>query len=135
MKQLKPYPSLARMIVLLSALGCHFAWADAQFMVPVNIKNANPKISKMGVACRLLSANKAVLAGSESDFGLSNGGYQGTVNVNVKYAGPTSQVKSWECYIAITMADGSSTVFASDAVPPDAVQPLPGSKPNIKGDY
>ncbi len=135
MKPLKPHQFLGSFVLLVSALSSGHALADAQFMVPVNIKNANPKISKMGVACRLLSNSKAVLAGDETDFGLSGGAYQGTVNVNVKFAGPSSQVKSWECYFAVKMADGSSTAFASDAIPPDAVQPLAGSKANIKGDY
>lgn len=126
---------LQTLLGLAVALTGGVALADAQFMVPVNIKNANPQITKMGVTCRLLSANKAVLGGDQTEFALVNGAYQGTVTLNAKVAAPSSQVKTWECYLTVRMANGTSTEFSTGSVPPDAVQPLSGSKVNIKGDY
>lgn len=128
-------PILIASTLLVSALGCSTAWADAQFTVPVNVKNANPNISKMGVRCRLLSANKTSLAVRDVPFPLTGNAYQGTVSVNVSYSGPTSQVKSWQCSIIITMADGGSSEFGPGNSPPDSIQPLPGSTAIVTGDY
>ncbi len=121
--------------LLVCAASCNTALADAQFTVPVNVKNINPNISKMGVRCRLLSANKTSLAVRDVAFPLSGNAYQGTVNMSVSYSGPTSQVKSWQCSFIVTMADGNSSEFGPGNSPPDAIQPLAGSTAIVTGDY
>lgn len=114
-------------------------WADAQFNVPVDLKQMGPSMPKVQVACSLYGANPAapLATGWSALLMLSNGAYAGDVPVSVKYDGPSSQVKSWRCKLFGYPADAGQFEYTNPASLPAKYQPQPGTvwKTEDSGQY